>query len=308
MNLAILNALIRDYVDPAVLTTHARSGAAAGMFSVAKYEGGTVHEWINESAYGADAQFIGEGGAPPAITWPTIRRAQKAYAGSWQTTRQITGEVRSALGTNGIETAVTKVMQGLMKSMQGTLDTLAVLELTTNIDSTANGSANAYGLVRVANNWDSAVQNVGGIALVEAHLQNAYDAFRTGFREGRADLGSMFIASNVTQQRAYTDFLGVGPASALPLIMALDPESGRFDVGRVKPSISFNGLPWFTVDTLPVGDIFILDASQMKVRFKQPPLIEALGKTGYPETWMGVSEFEFFYHDPGLAARITNLA
>jgi len=307
MDLTILNALIRDYVDPDTLVTYARSGDAAAMFNVKKYEGGTVHEWINESAYGADAAFVPEGGAPPAAVWPTLRRARQTYVGSWQTTRTITGEVRSALATGGIEQALAKAMQGLGQSLQGRLDTQAVLELTTAIDSTANGSVNVYGLNRVANNWDSAVQNALGAALVEANLQNAYDAFRTGFRT-RANLNQMFIVSNVTQQRAYTDFLGIGPASALPLLMALRPEDGVFDVGRVKPTISFNGLPWFTVDTLAASDIFVLDASQMAVRFKQPPLIEALGKTGYPETFMGVSEYQFFYHDPGLAARIINLA
>ena len=305
MDTTILNALIQNYVDPAVLITHAKAGEAAGLFATKPYGGGTIHEWINESAYGAPAVDVGEGGPAPAPSWPTVRRAQITFT-TPQATRTITGEVISALGTGGIEQALPAAMRGLAESMQVNLDAKAVAEMTTALDSTANGSANVYGLVRAANNWDTAVQNVGAVALTEAHLQNAYDALRTGFRR-TMPVTDCVILSNVAQQRAYTDMLGVGPAAALPINMALDPESGMFDLGRVKDAIRFNGLPWFTVDGLPATDVFFVHSSLCEVRFKKAPFLKPLGATGYPDTYAMICEVRFSYRDPGKAARITNL-
>ena len=306
MDTIILGALVRNYVDPQVLVTHARFGEAAGMFSQKPYGGGTIHEWVNESAYGNPAVTVAEGMPAPPPSWPTVRRGQIAFS-TEQATRTITGEVISALGTNGIEQALPAAMRGLGESLGNRLDTLAIAEITTAIDSAAEGSINVYGLNRVANNWDSAVQNVGGVALTEAHLQNAYDALRTGFRRSMPVTG-YFIASGVGQQRAYTDFLGIGPAAALPINMALRPEDGTFDLGRVKDAIRFNGLPWLTIDGLPAGDVFFLHASLMEVRYKAMPRVDVLGKTGYPENFMVVTEVRHSYRDPGKAARITNLA
>jgi len=301
----VLAPYMREVMSADVIKAFASARDLLSIHTVEPYEGAMNKQWPIKSAFGGPATVTPEGAGPPAPTWGTVARANITYQ-TVQAQLELSGEVISALQPNGIRKAVDEALEDGMTQLMVMVEALAAADLQATISATGN----VYGLPRVANNLLPAIQNAAGAALTETHLRNAYEALRLGFR--RAEMSDLVILSGVPQQTNYTDFVGIGPAATMPVEFKLSVGDTEYDIGRLRNKPSYNRRPWLDVESLFNGattdDVYLVHASKLKMIWKRPPMIKALGPFGLPDNYLVAAEVGFYYDDPGKAARITNLA
>jgi len=293
-----LAAYIKAVVEPEVTISFNNKARTWGLIPEEPYQGEWQKQWNIKSADGAIGALVPEGGAAPAPTDGTTRRAVTGFV-TYQKTADLSGEIMST--TQMYSSAMADAIDSLSSGMARAVDGFIVARIAADIAA----AGNVYGLARAANNLVSLLVPGGGIAVTEAGLAAAYNGLLTGFRED--DITDVAIISTPGQQQTYTALAGIGAAAGILVNFSLSSSDLIFDTGRLKGAVSYNGRPWLTSSTITNTEIYFLHMSMARRMVKQQLHIIPLARTGYPLQLMAVMEVGFKYQNPGKASFINAL-
>ena len=256
---------------------------------------GDSMDWIVESA-GVTAVNYTEGATPPASQNHTNAALTLSYVYTWAVA-QITGHAVDALrGGNLIE--VDKAMNDTVDAVNYKMEQNMVASFIAAIDdSTSYG-----GVTRATYNLASVVVAGGTAALTEAMLGSLYEGIK--LRPKKVETNDLFLASTFEQINAYTE---IGGNQYDEKNFNWDSMSPTWDIGRIRPNIAYNGIPWFEFPTFTNTYVFMGRKGDLVIEEKRPLTFKMLGAIDDSDRVLVTRACQFKCRDPYRNGRIEAL-
>lgn len=256
--------------------------------------GDSVDWTVNSS--GHTAVNYSEGHTPPVAGYNTFVNLTMSYKYAWDTI-QVTGHAIDALKGGRIDPVMTEIDAAVRAVAYKQEQNMAASLLAAIDDSTNYASAN-----RSTYNLLSLVVAGGSAAVTLAKLSELYEGLKLLARAKPETEGDLIILSSIEQLIAYTELTGVQYKEHQTF--AADT---RFDLGRIKPSMTYNGIPWYVVPTLTNTVIYLTRKSDVEIIEKRAIKVEPLAKVDDSDKLLVTSAMELIHHDPYRAGKIEAL-
>jgi len=233
---------------------------------------------------------------PPAPGNNTYASPTFQYIYAWDVAR-ITGHAIDALKGGDID-PVESEMRGATDGVRYKIENNCVADLISAIDDTTN-----YGGVnRSTYHLDSVDVAGGSAAPTLAKLAEMTDSLRVSPRVRSETEGDLIVMSSFEQIRNYTDLVGV---NNIP--WQVDPNNQVFDLGRVKPMVQLETIPWYCIPTLTNTYIFLTRKNDLVIEMKRPITLKELGPVDDSQRVLITCAAKLYHRDPYRAARISAL-
>ena len=256
---------------------------------------GDSMDWIVKSA-GHTAVNYTEGATPPAAGNQTNAALTLAYKYAWDVA-QVTGHAVDALrggNMNPVDEALNDAANAVMYKQEQNM----VASFIAAIDD----SATYGGATRATYNLASVVVAGGSAALTETHLSSLYEGVK--LRPKRVETNDLFLCSAFEQVNAYTE---IGGNQYDEKNYNWDAESSTWDIGRIKPAISYNRIPWFDFSTMTNTYVFLGRKGDLVIEEKRQLTFKMLGAIDDSDRVLVTSAMELKCADPYRAGRIEAL-
>lgn len=247
-------------------------------------DGGSPYLWDIKTGTTIAAEIFTEGQALPASGTPLFRQAS-VPAMYFRVVVANTGHIRDQVARRGVyQDPVAIGIDNALKMLRVFIDsTLAGSAANRGLLSVID-SGDVYGGIdpAVTTNWASYEVNVGG-ALALAALNTMW---RTMVDTPRGANPTDTLVSLLQYQR-YTD-LGGPAATGVQVPYRRDNADGLpFDMGMMKQSASFNGVPWMPIRSLATTELLMIDPSDgIELREQRSLEVEKLAKVNDDDTQM----------------------
>ena len=256
---------------------------------------GDSMDWHVESA-GYTAVNYTEGATPPSAGNQTNTTLTLAYKYTW-IVAQVTGHAIDALrggNVNPVDMILDRAARAVMYKQEQNMVASFIAAIN---DDTSYGGAN-----RANYNLDSVVVAGGSAALTAAMLSSMYEGVK--LRPKDDETNDFFIASAFEQKNAYTK---IGGAQYNEQNFTWDANTTKWDIGKIKTSISYNNIPWFDFPTLTNTYVFLGRKNDLIIEEKRPLQFKILGALDDSDRVLVSSSMELRCMDPYRAGRIEAL-
>ena len=164
-------------------------------------------------------------------------------------------------------------------------------------------STNYGGKARATYNLLSTVVAGGSGALTAAFMVSAYEPLRIGNRVKPLD--DVVIMSSFEQIQAYTEIVGIQYSEQN---YNWDADSRGWDIGKIRPRMAYNGVPWFDIPTITNTNVVFGRTSDMVVVIKRPLTYKMLGAVDDSDQVLVSMGMELQIRDPQTGSKIEALS
>lgn len=252
-------------------------------------------DWTVNSA-GHTAVNYSEGHTPPVAGYNTYANLTATFKYAWDTV-QVTGHAMDALKGGRIDPLQAEI-DAAVRAVAYKQESNMVASLLAAIDD----STNYGGVNRTTYNLLSSVVAGGSAAVTLAKLSEMYENLKLLARAKPETEGDLVIMSSIEQLIAYTELTGVQYKEHITM-----SSDSSFDLGRIKPSMTYNGIPWYVIPTLTNTVIYLTRKADLDIQVKRAVQIDVLGKDDDSDKLLVTSAMEMIHHDPYRAAKIEAL-
>jgi hypothetical protein len=291
----LANYIFTDYQDEVRETYYDALDFINFIGRVPPPKTGDSMDWIVKSA-GVTAVNYTEGATPPAAQNQTNTTLTLAYKYAWDVA-QVTGHAIDAL------------RGGFLDPVNEALDdaTRAVLykqeqNMVASFIAAVNDDTNYGGATRATYNLDSVVVAGGSGALTAAMMSSLYEGVK--LRKKKNETNDLFIASAYEQKTAYTEIAGVQYNEQN---FNWDAMASRWDIGKMRPDIAYNGVPWFDFGSMTNTYVFMGRKSDFVIEEKRQISYKMLGAIDDSDRVLVTSAMELRCKDPYRCGRIEAL-
>jgi len=298
---------IQTHFVPGMRKTFYEGTPLMNLIGVTPSEGGNSTDWkLNYS--GNTGYLYNEGdGAPAAGNLEYADMTVTPF--SVQSTVQISGHAQDAL-KGGYFDAAMKEMEGGASAVMHKAEEKCV----SLYEAAVNDDTNYAGKARATVHADSHVVAGGSAANSLANLSECYETLQLDPR------GVVFnnprewaILSSPEQATAYTEIAsgiivtGDAEAAGANLPYNTAQTDAVMDAGRMKHTLEYNKIPWFSIPTLTNTLVTFTRLSDVLIEEFRPLTISPLAKTDDTDKWLFTWRGNLVHLDPYRAARIEDL-